>query len=147
MKPIRLLIVDDREIIRDSLKLLFFGVKDIAVMGEASDGFEAIDLVKKNDYDVVLMDINMPLLNGVEATKQIINLNSSTRILGNSFNVSPTYIKDIIKAGACGFITKDESREIYIEAVKEVYQGNIYLSDKVNHQVYDKVLSYFNQSA
>ncbi len=147
MKPIRLLIVDDREIIRDSLKLLFLGVKDIVVMGEASDGYEAIELIKKNDYDVVLMDINMPLLNGIEATKQIIKFNSNIKVLGNSFYVSPTYIKDIIKAGAFGFITKDESREVYLEAIRKVHSGSIYLSDKVNYEVYDKVLTYFNQSA
>lgn len=147
MKHIRLLIVDDREIIRDSLKLLFSGLKDITVTGEASDGYEAIDLVKKNDYDVILMDINMPLLNGIEATKEITKINSNTKVLGNSFFISPTYIKDLIKAGARGFITKDESREVYIEAVKATHQGKIYLSDKVNHQVYDKVLNYFNHSA
>ena len=147
MKPIRLLIVDDREIIRDSLKLLFLEVKDITVMGEASDGYEAIELIKEKDYDVVLMDINMPLLNGIEATKQIIKFNSNTKVLGNSFYVSPTYIKDIIKAGAFGFITKDESREVYLDAIRKVHKGSIYLSDKLNCQVYDKVLTYLNHSA
>jgi len=146
MKSISILIVDDREIIRDSLKVILSRVEDIYVKDEASDGFEAINLVKKNNYDVVLIDVNMPVLNGVEATKQIVKHNSNIKILANSFCINPYDIKDIIKAGASGFITKDESMENYIEAIRKIHRGEIYLSDKINHKDYDKVLTYFNHS-
>jgi two-component system, NarL family, response regulator DegU len=147
MKPINLLIVDDREIIRDSLKLVFSRSKDIHVKGEASDGLESIEMVKKYQFDVVLMDIHMPLMSGIEATRQIIEHDANIKVLGNSFYLIPTYIQQILKVGASGFITKEEDGECYIEAVRSVSKGKIYLSDKINYQGYDKIISNINHSA
>ncbi len=142
MKKINLLIVDDRDIIRDGLKLIFSNSKNIKVKGEASDGNEALELIKENDYDVVLMDINMPNMNGIEATKKIKKLKSNIKVLANSFYASPLFIKDMIKAGSSGFIKKGESSSVYFEAVQTVNNGTIYLSDEVSHKIYDKVLAY-----
>ncbi|MBL4593868.1 MAG: response regulator transcription factor [Flavobacteriales bacterium] len=142
MKKISLLIVDDRDIIRDGLKLIFSGSDNINVKDEASDGNEAIALIEKNDYDVVLMDINMPNMNGIEATKSIKKLKSNIKVLANSFYTSPIFIRDMIRAGSSGFIKKGESRNSYIEAIESVHNGTIYLSDEVNHKTYDKVLDY-----
>ena len=108
MKTINVLIVDDRDIIRDSLKMTLSGVEGIKVKDDAADGREAMKLIEKNDYDVVLMDINMPTMDGIEATKQIIKINPNIKILANSFYVTPLYIKEMIKAGSYGFITKGD---------------------------------------
>ena len=142
MKTINVLIVDDRDIIRDSLKMTLSGVEGIKVKDDAADGREAMKLIEKNDYDVVLMDINMPTMDGIEATKQIIKINPNIKILANSFYVTPLYIKGMIKAGSYGFITKGDKRAAYIEAIRTVANGAVYLSDEINNETYDQVLSY-----
>ncbi|PJA09971.1 MAG: hypothetical protein COX70_00295 [Flavobacteriales bacterium CG_4_10_14_0_2_um_filter_32_8] len=142
-EAIRLLIVDDRDIIRDSLKLYFTEATGIRVVGEASDGIEALEMIKENDYDVVLMDLLMPNVNGIDATKNIKKIKSFTKILANSFAVNPYHIKELIMAGASGFILKDETRDVYIEAIKTLHQGGIFLSDGISKKVYDKVLDYY----
>ncbi len=140
METIKLLIVDDRDIFRDSLKLLFTETTGIKVSGEASDGEEAINLIKENEYDVVLMDLLMPNMNGIAATQKIMKLKPTIKILANSFSNSPYHIKDLVEAGAFGFIQKDEDKDAYVKAIKKVHNGEIFLSDEVNHKVYDKVL-------
>lgn len=142
MKMISLLIVDDRDIVRDSLKITFSGAKDIHVKDEASDGKEAMELIEKNDYDVVLMDINMPNMNGMKATKEMIKIKPNIKILANSFYITPLYIKEMIRAGSYGFITKGDGRDSYIEAVRTVANGAVYLSDEINNETYNQVLRY-----
>ena len=139
---VNVLIVDDRDIIKDSLKLIFLQTNDIRVIDTASDGQEALHLIEKNEYDVVLMDINMPIMNGIEATKRIVKLKPNLKILANSFYLNATYIKDMIKAGAYGFITKGEVSENYIEAIRIINNGAIYLSEEIDSKIYDKVLTY-----
>jgi DNA-binding NarL/FixJ family response regulator len=143
MKEIKVLIVEDRDIIRDSIKLSLLRSKEIKITGEASDGEEAVDMLKKYSYDVVLMDINMPNLNGIEATKKILKINPEIKILGNSFFVNAEYVFKILNAGASGFITKGESANKYQEAILSVSKGSLYLSDEIDSVVYDKVFSYF----
>ena len=142
MKKINVLIVDDRDIVRDSLRVTFSGVKDICVKDDASDGAEAMRLIEKNDYDVVLMDINMPNMDGIQATKEIIKINPNIKVLANSFHVTPLYIKEMIRAGSYGFITKGDGRAAYIEAIRTVANGAVYLSDEINSETYDQVLTY-----
>ena len=139
---ISVLIVDDRDIIKDSLKLIYLGTDDIRVVATASDGREALRLIEENDYDVVLMDINMPFMNGIEATKRIVKLKPSIKILANSFYLNAIYIKEMIRAGAYGFITKGEPSENYIEAVRTINNGAIYLSEEIDSTIYDKVLKH-----
>ena len=143
---INVLVVDDRDIIRDSLKMIFSKSEDIKIKNEAVDGKEAIKLIEKNDYDIVLMDINMPNMNGIEATRTILKIKPETKILVNSFHLSPLHIKEMVTAGVLGFIRKGESTENYIAAIKTVVKGNVFLSDEINYKVYDKAASYLNFS-
>jgi DNA-binding NarL/FixJ family response regulator len=143
---IRVLIVDDRDVIIDGLKLIFSGAKDIDIKGVASNGEEAIELVRKHDYDVVLMDVNMPVMNGVEATKAIKKLNFKIKILANSFYLDPILIKDMMKAGAQGFVRKGDTKTAYFDAVKTVSNGGVYLSEEVPSKTYDKVSKYLKSS-
>lgn len=140
MKEIRLLIVDDSLVIRNGLKLMLSKVGGIKIMAEASDGQEAMDLIEQNEYDVVLMDINMPNMNGIEATKKIKKLNPNIKILSHSSYVSSFYIKEMLSVGASGFIRKGDDKDSYIEAIWTVHNGGIYLSDEINNITYDKVL-------
>ncbi len=146
MEEIRVLIVEDRDIIRDSIKLFFLKSKKIRIIGEASDGKEAIEMIKKHNYDIVLMDINMPNLNGIEATKKIVTINPRIKILGNSFFVNAETVFQMLNAGAHGFLTKGESASKYQEAILSVSNGSIYLSDNIDSCVYDKVFSYLKSS-
>jgi DNA-binding NarL/FixJ family response regulator len=147
MEEIKLLIVDDRDIIRDSIKLNLLKSKNILIKGEASDGQEAINMVKENHYDVILMDINMPNMDGVEATKEIKKIDPTTEILANSFFVNSERVYDMVEAGALGFIKKDEEPRIYQEAIRFVANGTIYLSDEINSNVYKQVLGYLKCSS
>ena len=146
MKEIKVLIVEDRDVIRDGIKLSLLRSKTIKIIGEASDGYEAIEMIKRHDYDVVLMDINMPNMNGIEATKKILKINPKIKILGNSFFVNAEYVFQILNAGAFGFITKGENASKYQEAILSVSNGSVYLSNEIDNVVYDKVFSYFRCS-
>ena len=147
MEKIKVLIVDDRDIIRDSLKLILKGSNDIIIEDEASDGHEAISLIKNKNYDVVLMDINMPNMNGVEATKKILKIKPTIKILANSFHLNAIHIRDMINAGVLGFIKKGESKKNYINAIKTVAKGAAFLSDEINYKVYQEASSYLRYSS
>lgn len=147
MEKIKILIVEDRDIIRDSIKLSLSKYDFIAVAGEASDGWEAVKAVKQENYDVVLMDINMPNMNGILATIEIKNINPHIEILAHSFFLNSERVFDMIDAGAKGVIKKGESSEVYAEAIKTVANGTIYLSEEIHYSVYEKVLGYLKQPA
>lgn len=138
---IQLLIVDDRDIIRDSFKLFFTESSGINVAGEASDGIEALKLIKENNYDVVLMDLLMPNVSGIDATKNIKKIKPSTKILANSFAINSFQVRDLIAVGASGFILKDENKSVYIDAIKTIYNGGSYFSDEISKKVNEKVLA------
>jgi DNA-binding NarL/FixJ family response regulator len=141
MEKIKVLIVDDRDIIRDSLKLTLLRAKDIAVTGEASNGNEAISLIRKNDYDVVIMDVNMPEMNGIESTKIIKSIKPNMNILVNSMLADPENISRVLQAGASGFIDKSQPFE-YEEAIRTVSNGAVFLSEDIQENTYDKVFKY-----
>ncbi len=147
MKKIRVLIVEDRDIIRDSVKLCLSQYENISIEGEATDGWEAVSCVKQQDYDVVLMDINMPNMNGVDATKEIKEINSFVEVVAHSFFLNSERVFDMIDAGAKGIIKKGESPAVYYEAIKTVANGTIYLSEEVDYTVYEKVLGYLKHPA
>lgn len=134
---IKLLIVEDRDVVRDSLKLLIEGQEDIVkVAGEAANGSEALGLIASNEYDVILMDINMPEMNGMEAIKNILIMNPDAKILVNSFLENPAYINSILREGVLGYIIKGNAgKEAYMDAIKKVARGEKYLSDELSNKL------------
>ncbi len=140
MKKIKIAVVDDRDIIRDLLILLFKHNTTIEVVGEACNGNEAIKLVTEKDVDVIIMDINMPDMNGVEATKIIKALNPRVKILCNSFLTDVYQIKSMLDAGASGYIRKGEVISSYVKAIETIYHGGVYLSDGINDETHNKIL-------
>jgi len=147
MDKIKVLLVEDRALIRKMIKLSLKKIDNIIIAGEATDGRNAVNCIKKADYDVVLMDINMPNMNGIEATLEIKKINSEVEILAHSFFLNSARVYDVIDAGAKGVIKKGENSFVYEEAIRTVANGTIYLSDEIHYSVYEKVLGFLKNPA
>ena len=117
---IRVLITDDHEMIRNGLSSLIRGESDIHVVETAENGKEAIEICQKRDIDVALMDVMMPVLNGVEATKRIIESCPETKVLAVTINDEPRFIKEVLTAGASGYILKHSSKDEILKAIRDV---------------------------
>jgi len=129
--PIRLLIADDHKLMREGLRALLAGESDIEVIGEAGDGRAIVKMVGKLSPDVVLMDISMPVLNGIEATRQIEDLSGSTRVIALSMHADRLFVQGMLKAGAAGYVLKDSAFDELAQAVRAVSSGQKYLSPGV----------------
>ena len=109
--PIKILLVDDHPLFKKGLRLLFEEEPDMSVVGEAGDGQEAIDRVRELAPDVVVMDISMPNLNGIEATRHILGESPDTKVVALSIHDGKQFVKDMLTAGAAGYILKDSVPE------------------------------------
>lgn len=145
MEKIKILLVDDHKMVRDGLKLIINKEPNIEVVSEASNGAEAIQYLEANSNKVnlILMDITMPELNGIEATEIITKLYSNLKILAITMHSEETYILKMIKAGAKGYVLKDASKEILINAINTVAKDQKFYSNDVsvkliNSLIYDK---------
>jgi NarL family two-component system response regulator LiaR len=138
-KSIRVLIVDDHPMVRMGLNTLMKSLDYVDFIGEASDGLEAVEFCRQNPPDIILMDIKMPNLDGVQATKHILAENPSIRIIGlTSFN-QDDLIKEMLMAGASGCLMKDASREDIIEAINNALMGKAVISQAtMHHLLYSK---------
>jgi len=130
-----ILLVDDHPMLRKGLRLLIESEEGLNVVGEANDGQEAINLVRELAPDVVVMDINMPNLNGIEATRQILVESPQTRILALSINSGKQYVENMLKAGAAGYLLKVSAPEELITAINVVREGKAYLSANITEIV------------
>lgn len=128
---ITVLIADDQAIVRDVFRLLLERAGDLEIVGMASNGREAVEQVALCSPNVVLMDVSMPLMNGIEATKQICPNYPKTRVLMISIYDNPNYIGSSIQAGALGYLLKDMAGEELVTAVRTVHQDNQYFSKKI----------------
>jgi len=134
---IKILIVDDHGILRSGVKLIIDQTDDMKIVGQACDGHEGIELARKLKPDVVLMDISMPGLNGIEATKEIVSKNPDIKILALSAYCNRRFVKDMLNAGVSGYALKDTMADELIYAIKSVHAGQRYLSEKVTKFVVD----------
>lgn len=131
-QAIRILLVDDHTIVRQGLKLILSAQTDLQVVGEAANGREAVDLVQKLKPEVVLMDVAMPDLNGIEATRRIVEANPRLRVLVLSMHKEAVYVREILRAGARGYILKDAIDTELLNAVRSVARGDGYISPAVS---------------
>jgi len=134
---IKIVVVDDHGIVRDGLCLLIEQQDDMEVIDEAADGREAVELVRKLKPDVVLMDVTMPGLNGIEATRQIVREDHNVKVLALSGYSNKGFVTDMLKAGASGYILKDSLVGELIRAIYAVTAGQRYLCPKVAGIVVD----------
>src|SRR4051794_7081669 len=125
---IRVLLVDDHWLVRAGFKSLLANFADINVVAEASDGREALACVARDRPQVVLMDISMPGMNGLEATQQIVSKHPAVRVLVLSMHVSEGHVLRALRAGASGYVFKGSSAEELKLAIEAVAQNNIFLS-------------------
>jgi len=131
MSKIRVLIVDDHAIVRDGLSALLALTTDIEVVGEASTGFEALNLVAECKPDVVLMDISMPVMDGMEATRIITRDHKDVKVLILTQHDDKEFVFPVIESGAAGFISKVAASTELIQGVRAVYQGDSFLSPPI----------------
>ena len=129
--PITVLLAEDHQIVREGLRKLLEGESDIAVLGEAVSGRQAVELVRKLRPDVVVMDIAMPLLNGLEATSQIRRLAPNTRVLILSAHSDDAYVERVAALGASGYLVKQTAVHTLKEAIREVHRGRAFYSPDV----------------
>ncbi|NOZ09325.1 MAG: response regulator transcription factor [FCB group bacterium] len=125
---IKILIADDHRIVREGLKLILEEPSDISVVSEASDGFEVLNLVRKNNYDVIILDISMPGKSGLDVLKEIRKDKPKLPILILSAYPEDQYAVRVIKAGANGYLTKESAPEELITAIRRVQLGKKYIS-------------------
>jgi DNA-binding NarL/FixJ family response regulator len=138
---IRVVICDDQAIVRDGLELLLKLEKDIDVVGLAQDGDEAVTLVERTHPDLVLMDLKMPGMNGVEATRRICPRYPGTRVLVLTTFDEDEWVFDAIRAGASGYLLKDTPREKVIEAIRGTLAGKSYVDPGVAGKLLDRFAS------
>src|SRR4030043_306621 len=140
MKKIRVLLAEDHTIVRQGIAALLGTESDMEVVGEASNGLEAIELAKKLVPDAVLMDIGMRHLNGLEATREIKKLFPSMKILVLTMYDNEEWIFQILKAGASGYLIKDSAMTDLISAIKVIRQGDSYLSPSISRKVIEEYI-------
>lgn len=131
----KIVIIDDHQLFREGVKRILEFEKSFEVVAEGDDGNEAVKLVEKYNPDVVLMDINMPSVNGVEATRQLIEKFPKTRVIILSIHDDENYVQHALKSGASGYLLKEMDADALIEAVKVVAEGGAYLHPKVTHNL------------
>ncbi len=127
MSKIRLLLADDHAVLRSGLKALLNAQPDMQVVAEAADGKEAVRKSYENDPDIVLMDISMPGLTGLEATKQIRNQNQATKILVLTMHEDERYLYSMLSAGASGYVPKKAADTEVIDAIRATYRGENFI--------------------
>ena len=135
MKPITVLLAEDHQIVREGFRSLLKHERDIEVVGEAETGRQAVALVKKLRPAVVVMDIAMPLLNGLEATRQIRKDCPDTRVLILSAHSDDAYVEQMMGLGAAGFLLKQTSSHVLATAIRKVQNGNTFFSPDVSKRL------------
>lgn len=140
MPKIRILIVDDHPMIRAGMRGLLEAVTDFEIAGEACNGEEAVKLAAELKPDVIIMDIVMPKLNGIEATRQIKQASPTTAILILTAYSDIYYILGLLEAGACGYLIKDTRGEELVEAIRSVRAGESVLDTLVTRKLLERVV-------
>ena len=136
MKRITVLLAEDHEIVREGLRALLEHEDDIKVIGEAQTGRQAVQLTSKLRPDVVVMDIAMPVLNGLEATRQILQARPAIKVLILSAHSDDAYIEQIIALGAAGYLIKQTSHDVLSRAIREVQQGKTFFSPSISKRLH-----------
>ena len=132
---IRIVIIDDHQLFREGVKRILTMEPGLDVVAEGGDGSDALSLVETHQPDVVLMDINMPNMNGVEATKELVEKFPEVKVLILSIHDDETYVTHVLKTGAAGYLLKEMDANSLIEAVKVVGSGGAYIHPKVTHNL------------
>jgi two-component system, NarL family, response regulator NreC len=132
---IKLILADDHAMLRHGLSRSLEQEQGMEVIGQTQDGYATIEMVKKLQPDIVIMDIGMPGLNGIETTRKIKQDNPKVKIIGLSMHSSDKYVREMFKAGATGYLLKDCSFEELVEAIRTVMSGRTYISPSIGDMI------------
>ncbi|HEX5810257.1 MAG TPA: response regulator transcription factor [Anaerolineales bacterium] len=128
---IRVIVADDHTVLRDGLRYLLEAQGDIQIIGMAANGQEAVDQAAQSCPDVILMDISMPVMNGIEATRHICRICSNTKVAILSMHHTAEYMQRALEAGAVGYLLKDSAGAELVTAIRAIHNGKRYLSPQV----------------
>ena len=131
----KIILVDNHQIMRDGLRFMFEKFPDLNVVGEADNGHDGVTLARELLPDVVIMDISMPDLNGIDATRQIKKLIPRTKVIALSMHSDKKYVINMLKAGASGYVLKECAFEELSRAIEQTVEGQTYLSPKITGEV------------
>src|SRR5436305_7628841 len=134
-KKIRILLADDHAVVRQGFRLILSSQEDMEIVGEAGDGRQAVEQAEKLKPDLVVMDVAMPGLNGIEATRRLAEIAPHTRVLALSMHKDAVYVREILRAGAKGYLLKDSIDRDFLDAVRAVAKGEAYLSTAIADSV------------
>ncbi|MCQ6277122.1 response regulator transcription factor [Bacillus sp. V3B] len=135
MLTTKIVIIDDHQLFREGVKRILEFEKTFQVVAEGNDGNEALELVEEHEPDVVLMDINMPTINGIEATRQLVEKYPNSKVIILSIHDDENYVTHALQTGASGYLLKEMDADALIEAVKVVAVGGSYLHPRVTHNL------------
>ena len=137
MKRIRILLADDHGVVRQGFKMILGAQADMEIVGEAANGREAVEQAERLKPDIVVMDVAMPELNGIEATRRLAESAPHVRVLALSMHKDSVYVRETLRAGARGYLLKDSGANDLVAAVRAVASGEGYLSPAVSNAVLD----------
>lgn len=137
MKRIRILLADDHAVVRQGFKMILSAQTDMEIVGEAGNGREAVELAEQLRPDIVVMDVSMPELNGIEATRRLGASVPHARVVALSMHKDSVYVREILRAGARGYLLKDSVAADLVSAIRAVASGEGYISPAVSNAVLD----------
>ena len=144
MEEIKVVLADDHVVVRNGIKMLLENEGEIKVIGEASDGYEALEAVKNLQPDVLVIDIRMPNMNGLEATSKLKSVSDRTKALILSMHNDEDYILQSVESGASGYLLKDTSKDEFLKAIRSVYHGGKYFSGDISNVLVNSYLTVKN---
>ncbi len=139
--PVKILFVDDHEVFHECLKTLLEDGSRYRMVGAASDGRSAVLMARDLKPDVVIMDVTMPVLNGIEATRQIVSDNPGIKVVALSSHADRRFILAVLKAGARGYVVKESAFSEVLQSIDAVLEGKMYLSPRITSLVIDDLLA------
>lgn len=141
MEKLTILIADDHTLVRETWSYILNTDERFQVIAECGSGEDAVEKTRELRPEVVIMDINLPGINGIEATEQIKKFAPATKILGVSLHTQPTYARRMMQKGAMGYVTKNSSREEMFKAITEIQSGRKYICDEIKNILSDQVIA------
>ncbi len=140
-EKITLIIADDHTLVRQTWSFILNSDSRFKVIGECANGQEVIEMAKNMRPNVVIMDINLGVIDGIEATKQVRKFSPGSKVLAVSMHTQPAYVRKMIRSGASGYVTKNSTREEMTAAIEEVRAGRRYICNEIKNILYDQMMN------
>lgn len=140
-RPLKILLAEDHQVVREGLRALLLREPDFDIVGEAADGLEAVKLAQDLRPDILILDLMMPAINGVEVTRRVLAANAHIRVIILSMHADKAYILQALHSGASGYVLKDSSGDDLVQAARTVMSGDHYLSPSLSDVPYEIMAS------